>query len=55
MGEALPTPNHRIAIGIQAMGEIGRRICTNGLKVMCAPCTQPIHSPSGTATSTARP
>lgn len=27
IGDALPTPNHRIAIGIQAIGEIGRSIC----------------------------
>jgi hypothetical protein len=26
MAERSPTPNHRIAIGIQASGEIGRKI-----------------------------
>jgi hypothetical protein len=26
IGDRLPTPNHRIAIGIHAIGEIGRSI-----------------------------
>ena len=51
IGEASPTPNHRIAIGIQAIGEIGRSIWKSGLSVVNAPRTQPIQSPSGTATS----
>ncbi len=50
MGEASPTPNQRMAIGIQAIGEIGRRICTMGLRVEYAPRTHPIHRPRGTAT-----
>ena len=33
IGETLPTPNHRIAIGIQAIGEIGRSIWKSGLSV----------------------
>ena len=44
-----------MAIGIQAIGEIGRRIWKIGLSVRYAPCTQPIHRPSGIATSTASP
>ena len=51
IGEALPTPNQRIAIGIQAIGEIGRSIWKIGFSVVNAPRTQPIHRPSGTATS----
>ena len=33
IGDALPTPNHRMAIGIQAIGEIGRRIWNSGFSV----------------------
>ena len=55
IGDALPTPNQRIAIGIQAIGEIGRRIWKSGFSVAKAPRTQPIQRPSGTATSTASP
>ena len=33
IGETSPTPNHRMAMGIQAMGEIGRSIWKMGLKV----------------------
>jgi hypothetical protein len=33
IGDALPTPNHRIARGIQAMGEMGRSTCTMGFTV----------------------
>ena len=55
IGEASPTPNQRIAIGIQAIGEIGRSIWKIGLSVRYAPRTQPIHRPSGTATRTASP
>ena len=55
MGEASPTPNQRMAIGIQAIGEMGRRIWKMGFSVRYAPRTQPIHNPSGTATQTASP
>ena len=44
-----------MAIGIQAIGEIGRRIWKIGFSVSYAPRTQPIHRPSGTATHTASP
>jgi hypothetical protein len=33
IGETSPTPNHRIASGIQAIGEIGRSIWKIGLSV----------------------
>ncbi len=49
MGEALPTPNQRMAIGIHAMGEIGRSIWKIGFKVVKAPRTHPIQRPSGIA------
>jgi hypothetical protein len=42
-----------MAIGIQAMGEMGRRIWKSGFKVANAPPTHPIHRPSGTAKATA--
>jgi hypothetical protein len=32
MGERSPTPNHRMASGIQAIGEIGRRPWTSGFR-----------------------
>ena len=53
IGEALPTPNQRMAMGIQAMGEIGRSIWKIGFNVVNAPRTHPIQSPSGTAKATA--
>ncbi len=34
IGETLPTPNHRMASGIHAMGEMGRSIWKIGLSVM---------------------
>src|SRR5688572_20416564 len=37
------------------MGEMGRRIWNSGFSVTKAPCTQPIHSPSGMANNTAIP
>ena len=33
IGEMSPTPNHRMARGIQAMGEIGRSIWKIGFRV----------------------
>ena len=33
IGDTLPTPNQRIAIGIHAIGEIGRSIWKSGLSV----------------------
>ena len=53
IGEAFPTPNQRMAMGIQAMGDIGRSIWKIGFNVVKAPRTHPIHSPSGTAKATA--
>jgi hypothetical protein len=44
-----------MAMGIQAMGEMGRMIWNSGFNVTNAPCTQPIHRPSGIANATARP
>src|ERR1700691_764881 len=55
IGDALPTPNQRMAIGIQAMGEMGRRIWNTGFSVSNAPATHPIQRPAGTATRTASP
>ena len=42
IGDTSPTPNHRIAIGIQAIGEIGRSIWNSGLSVSNAP-VDPTH------------
>src|SRR5450755_2079696 len=53
IGETLPTPNQRMAIGIQAMGDMGRSSWKIGFKVEYAPPTHPIHRPSGTANATA--
>ena len=33
IGDTSPTPNHRMASGIQAIGEIGRRIWKTGFSV----------------------
>src|SRR5439155_7144313 len=53
IGAASLTPNHKIATGIQAIGEIGRRICRIGLKAWKARVYQPSSSPTGTPMSTA--
>src|SRR4030095_1045668 len=53
IGERSPTPNHRMASGIQAMGEIGRRPWTSGFRNACANPNQPISIPTGTASATA--
>src|SRR6516165_4343017 len=55
IGDRSPTPNQRMAIGIHAIGEIGRSIWKIGLSVRYAPPTQPIQRPSGTATRNASP
>ena len=55
IGERSPTPNHRIASGIQAMGEMGRSICTTGLNAVKAVRDQPIRIPNGSASSSAIP
>ena len=55
MAERSPTPNHRIAIGIQASGEIGRRIWIIGLSAISARLYQPMTMPRGIAVTTARP
>src|SRR6266404_4078166 len=54
IGAASLTPNQRIATGIQAMGEIGRKIWMSGLKAWKARAYQPSTSPSGTPIRTAR-
>jgi hypothetical protein len=54
IGERSPTPNHRIASGIQAIGEIGRRPCTRGFRNACAVANQPINMPTGIASAAAR-
>ena len=54
MAARSPTPNQRMAIGIQASGEIGRKICTSGLKAISARRYQPIVSPRGIAVTAAR-
>ena len=48
-------PNHRIASGIHAIGEIGRKDCTSGFNASKARVDHPIHRPSGTPTRHARP
>jgi hypothetical protein len=48
-----PTPNHRMAIGIHASGEIGRRIWIHGLSASSARRYQPIDRPSGTPSGAA--
>src|SRR4029453_584538 len=53
IGDTSPTPNHRMAMGIQAIGEMGRRIWTMGFNVANAPLTHPIKRPNGIATTTA--
>ena len=54
-GAASDTPNHRIATGIQAMGEMGRKIWIIGLNASKALRYQPSARPAGTPTSTASP
>ena len=54
IGERSPTPNQRIASGIQAIGEIGRRPWTSGFRNACAVPNQPISMPTGIASATAR-
>src|SRR6266568_2036626 len=53
IGAASLTPNQRIATGIQAIGEIGRKIWMKGLKAWKAREYQPRTSPSGTPSTTA--
>src|SRR6185503_18147368 len=54
IGERSPTPNQRMASGIQAIGEIGRRPWTSGFRNACAVPNQPMSIPTGTASATAR-
>ena len=49
IGDESPTPNQRIASGIQAIGEIGRRTWMSGLRKACAVPNQPISMPTGIA------
>src|SRR6267142_3534548 len=46
---ASPIPNHRMASGIQASGEIGRKISTNGSTIRSMRRYHPMASPSGIA------
>src|SRR5438270_5126011 len=46
---ASPMPNHRMASGIQASGEIGRKISTKGSTICSNRCDHPMASPSGIA------
>jgi hypothetical protein len=48
-----PTPNQRIAIGIQASGEMGRKIWRNGPIARSPRRDPPRQRPSGMATSAA--
>jgi hypothetical protein len=52
-GERFPTPNQRIARGIHAIGEIGRRIWIIGFRVAKTPLNQPIKRPNGMARAAA--
>src|ERR1700685_3878799 len=54
IAERSPTPNQRMAIGIHARGEIGRKIWTSRLNAISARRYQPIASPSGMAITAAR-
>jgi hypothetical protein len=48
-----PTPNQRMAIGIQASGEIGLKICTSGSIAISTRRYQPIANPHGIPIATA--
>src|ERR1700722_14614651 len=54
IAERSPTPNQRMAIGIQARGEIGRKICTSGLNAISARRYQPFVRPRGIAVTAAK-
>ena len=49
-----PTPNQRMASGIQARGEMGRRIWLRGLKAISPRRYQPMVRPSGIARMAAK-
>lgn len=49
----VPTPNHRMATGIHAMGEIGHRPWISGLTAWKLHVDQPAQRPSGIPTMTA--
>src|SRR5438270_6605256 len=53
-GAESAVPNHRIASGIQAIGEMGRRTWIIGLNAWYAGLNQPSRSPNGTPISTAK-
>src|SRR5262245_48546520 len=53
MAVRLSTPNQRMAIGIQASGEIGRKIWMSGFTAFSARFHQPSARPTGSATTTA--
>src|SRR5215210_955157 len=53
MGAMSDTPNHRMATGIQAIGEIGRSTWMAGLKARMAGVNQPRSRPKGIPTKTA--
>ena len=53
MAARSPTPNHRMEIGIQASGEIGRKIWISGFNAISERRYQPISRPIGMASNAA--
>jgi hypothetical protein len=53
IGERSPTPNQRMASGIQAIGEMGLSPCTSGFKRVCAVANHPMSMPTGIASAAA--
>ncbi len=53
MAARSPTPNQRMAIGIQASGEIGRSTCTSGFHAASARRERPSAMPAGMASAAA--
>jgi hypothetical protein len=51
MADSKPTPNHKMAKGIQAIGGIGLRIPINKLERSCAVLDHPIKIPRGMPTT----
>jgi hypothetical protein len=53
IGEIPPMPNQRMAIGVQAIGEIGRISWKSGFSARCSGANHPIRIPSGMAMAVA--
>jgi hypothetical protein len=53
IGAASPIPHSTIAIGIHAIGLIGRKIWTSGFAAANTVADSPIHNPSGMPIATA--